>query len=216
MDSYDGDGPLRWLLISVTTGSDASLRVHVWRQLRKLGAVYLQNSVCLLPDVGQVSHTVARLVARVNGSGGKARVLHADLVEPVEEAAVIAEQRGDRDQEYGEVVERVPAFLEEIATETARGRATYAEVEESEADLERFEKWLSSITARDYFSAPGGVVAREAVARCRAAFTEFEAAALAADTGTTQNTGTTRAAGRARLRIANPDVDRPDVDEDVS
>lgn len=175
-----------WLLVSITTGADASLRVHVWRQLRKLGAVYLQNSVCLLPQAGAVPQTVQRLAARVNSTGGRARVLHTIFTNPAEEAAIIDEQRADRDTEYGEVLERTPAFLDEIATETARGRATYAEVEESEADLERFEKWLASIASRDYFDAPGGQAARDAVQACRDAFTAFEAAALAADTETTQ------------------------------
>jgi hypothetical protein len=134
---------------------------------------------------------VQRLAARVRDSGGKARVLHTVFTEPAEQNAVIAEQRADRDLEYGEVVERTPAFLAEIARETARGQATYAEVEESEADLERFDKWLASISARDYFNAPGGRAARDAVQACRDAFIAFEAAALAAETGTeiSNNTG---------------------------
>ncbi|GII29755.1 hypothetical protein Pmi06nite_31970 [Planotetraspora mira] len=94
----------------------------------------------------------------------------------------MAEQRAERDAEYAEVVERTPAFLAEIQTETARGRATYAEVEESEADLERFEKWLAGIAARDYFNAPGGAAARAAVQQCRHALADFERAALHADT----------------------------------
>lgn len=48
-----------------------------------------------------------------------------------------------RDTAYGEVVERAPELLTELKQETARGNATYAEVEESEADLERFGKWLA-------------------------------------------------------------------------
>ena len=51
-----------------------------------------------------------------------------------------------------------------LAHEQARGRATYAEVEESEADLHRFQAWLAKIEARDYFLAPGGDAARTAVA----------------------------------------------------
>jgi hypothetical protein len=47
---------------------------------------------------------------------------------------LIGQQRRDRDTEYREVVERVPA---EIEIETALGRATCA-VAESESDLERF------------------------------------------------------------------------------
>ena len=177
-----GAEPPRWLLVSITTGADASLRVHVWRQLRKLGAVYLQSSVCLLPEIGTVPQAVQRLAARVRDSGGKARILHTRFTEQAEQDAVIAEQRADRDVEYGEVVERTPAFLAEIAQETARGRASYAEVEESETDLERFDKWLTSISARDYFHAAGGHAARVAVQACHDAFTAFEAAALAAET----------------------------------
>ena len=40
-----------WLLITVSTaGAPPALRVQVWRRLRALGALYLQQSVCLLPD----------------------------------------------------------------------------------------------------------------------------------------------------------------------
>jgi hypothetical protein len=80
------------------------------------------------------------------------------------------------------VVERTPAFLAEIAMETERGRATYAEVEESEADLDRFKAWLGKIATRDYFAAPGGQAARAAVAACEQALAEFEQAALSAET----------------------------------
>ena len=92
-----GAEPRRWLLVSITTGADASLRVHVWRQLRKLGAIYLQSSVCLLPETGTVPQAVQRLAARVRDSGGKARVLHTVFTEQAEQDGVIAEQRADRD-----------------------------------------------------------------------------------------------------------------------
>lgn len=171
-----------WLLVTVSTAGMDSLRVYVWRQLRKLGAVYLQQSVCLLPDRPAVARAVARLVARVRDKGGHARSLQVRLTDRGEAGAVIAEQRADRDAEYAEVVERAPALLTEIERETARGRATYAEVEESEADLARFDRWLAAIVARDYFAAEGGTAAREIVERCRTALAAFERAALEADT----------------------------------
>jgi hypothetical protein len=59
----------------------------------------------------------------------------------------------------------------------------YAEVEESEADLQRFERWLGKIAARDYFDAPGGAEACAAVDRCGDALAAFEAAALDSETG---------------------------------
>lgn len=62
-----------------------------------------------------------------------------------------------------------------------RGRATYAEVEESEADLDRLRKWLGRVRARDYFGAPGRAEAEAAVERCAAALAGFETEALAGE-----------------------------------
>jgi ChrB-like protein len=84
--------------------------------------------------------------------------------------------------EYAEVLERLPDLHRELAHEQAHGRATYAEVEESEADLHRFQAWLAKIEARDHFGAPGGDAARAAVARAAAALAAFEDAALHAET----------------------------------
>src|SRR5574341_1166008 len=169
----------RWLLLTVSTaGASATLRVHVWRQLRSLGALYLQQSVCLLPDEPAVDRQVRRLLDRVGRDGGQARLLHTTLTDPAERARVIDEFRSERAAEYAEVLARTPAFLDEIAMERARGRATYAEVEESEADLERFRNWLAKIAARDYFGAPNAAEAREAGERCAQALAAFEQEAL--------------------------------------
>lgn len=170
-----------WLLVSASTGKDASLRVFVWRQLRKLGGSYVGPSVCLLPRLPATVDAVDRLVTRVNDQGGRARVLTVRLTEPAEEEALRAEQRSERDTEYAEVVERAPQLLAELEQETVRGRATYTEVEESEADLDRFHRWLASIQSRDYFDARGRAAAEEAVERCRRALAAFEATAVEAD-----------------------------------
>ena len=178
---HPGDGH-RWLLVTVSTaGAPASLRVQVWRKLRSLGGLYLHQSVCLLPVTEPVARQVSRLLDRVSRAGGTGRCLRLSLDDPAQEASIVAEFRAARDAEYAEVLERVPALLAELEMERARGRATYAEVEESEADLVRFQSWLGKIEARDYFDAPGREPARAAVARCEAALAAFEAAALAAE-----------------------------------
>ena len=186
-----------WLLVTVVSGSEATLRVRVWRELRKLGAVYLHNSVCLLPDQPAVAAALEILVRRVRDGGGRARVLHTRLLDSAEEAAIIAEQVADRDREYSEVIERTGAFAEEIAGETNGGNATYTEVEESEADLERFERWLASIAARDYFGAAGRADAEAALQRCRDRLGDFQLAALAAETDSLA----TETDGQGELRL---------------
>jgi hypothetical protein len=171
-----------WLLISVSTaGATGTLRVQVWRKLRGLGALYIQQSVCLLPARDDVVREVRLLMDRVRHSGGSGRMMRVELVDEHEAEQIIAEMNAARDEEYAEVLERLPAFREELASERARGRATYAEVEESEADLERFRSWLAKIAARDYFGSPGGTAARAAVEQAADALAEFEQAALSSE-----------------------------------
>jgi YCII-related domain len=189
MAGPSGDESERFLLLSVSTaGGPPSLRVQVWRKLRSLGALYLQQSVCLLPAQELPARQVRRLLARVLSEGGSGRVITIAVPDAQERAALVAEFNAARDAEYAEVLERTPAMLAEIAAETARGRASYAEVEESEADLDRFRAWLAKIVARDYFNAPGRAAAEAAVAQCAQALAQFETAALSADTGTAHAT----------------------------
>jgi ChrB-like protein len=167
------------LLISASTaGAAGTLRVQVWRRLRSLGALYLQQSVCLLPARPEVVREVRRLVDRIRHQGGTARVLSMVFTDLAEEDGVIAEFNSARDVEYTEVLSRLPELRQELADERARGNTTYAEVEESEADLARFRTWLSKIAARDYFQAPGAQAASDAVEQAAAELAAFEEAAL--------------------------------------
>ena len=172
----------RWLLVTVSlTAGQASLRVHVWRRLRSLGAVYLQSSVCLLPDRAEVLREVRRLLDRVHREGGAGRLLRVALTEPGEAGWLRGEFNAARDAEYAEVLERLPALSAELASERAKGKVTYAEVEESEADLDRFRSWLAKIEKRDYFSAPLSARARAAAGAAAAELAAFEEEALAAE-----------------------------------
>jgi hypothetical protein len=172
-----------WLLITVSTprGGSSTLRVYAWRKLRSLGAHYLQQSVCLLPATPRTTRAVARLVTRLRAEGGHGEMLRIRLTDSKQEAAVIDAIQRERTDEYREVVERTRQFHEELQLERRRGRATYTELEESDADLARHHKWLAAIRARDYFDAPGGQEAAAAVASCEEALARFESEALSAE-----------------------------------
>jgi len=172
-----------WLLITVSTppGGRSTLRVYAWRNLRSLGAHYLQQSVCLLPATPKTTRAAARVVTRLRAEGGQGEMLRIRLTDAKQEAAVIDALQRERTDEYREVVERTPQFHEELQLERRRGRATYTELEESDADLARHQKWLAAIRARDYFDAPGGQEAVAAVASCEEALARFESDALSAE-----------------------------------
>ncbi|MFF8029501.1 Chromate resistance protein ChrB [Streptomyces sp. NPDC007896] len=177
-----GEVDVRWLLVSVTTaGAAPSLRMQVWRKLKGLGALYLQQSVCLLPDRPPVARALSELGERVRADGGRMRVVHIEVADGAERAELAQELGAAVETEYAEVLERLPSFFAELEMEAARGRAVFAEVEESEADLERFRSWVAKIEARDYFSAPLGDRVRVELDRAASALAEFEAAALAGE-----------------------------------
>ena len=174
---------LDWLLITVSTpaGGTSTLRVYAWRNLRSLGAHYLQQSCCLLPATPKTTRATARLVTRLRAEGGHGEMLRIQLTDSKQEATVIDAMQRERTDEYGEVVERTRQFHDELRLERRRGRATYTELEESDADLARHQKWLAAIRARDYFDAPGGQEAAAAIASCEEALARFETEALSAE-----------------------------------
>jgi hypothetical protein len=172
-----------WLLITVSTppGGSSTLRVYAWRNLRSLGAYYLQQSVCLLPSTPKTTRAVTRLVARLRSDGGHGEMLRISLSDSRQESAIIDAFQRERADEYHEVVERTRQFHAELEHERRRGRAAYTELEESDADLARYQKWLAAIRARDYFGAPGADRAAAAVAGCEEALARFESEALSAE-----------------------------------
>ncbi|MFD7160534.1 Chromate resistance protein ChrB [Kribbella sp. NPDC059898] len=126
------------------------------------------------------------------------------FTEPSDDRAAIADFNAARDAEYAEVLQRLPELRRELADARARGNATYAEVEESEADLERFRTWLHKIARRDYFAAFGAQAARDAVAEAAADLASFEDAALWADDSLAPDVPVEDLpAAESRLRAAN-------------
>jgi hypothetical protein len=171
------------LLITVSTppGGSSTLRVYAWRNLRSLGGHYLQQSVCLLPATPRTTRATARVVTRLRAEGGHGEMLRIHLTDPKQETTVIDTIQRERTDEYHELVESTRQFHEELQLERRRGRATYTELEESDVDLARYQKWLAAIRARDYFDAPGGQEAAAAVASCEEALAQFETEALSAE-----------------------------------
>jgi hypothetical protein len=171
-----------WLLVTVqTTGRNSAERVYAWRKLRRLGALYLHQSVCVLPSRGPTRSAIDTLIEHLQGRGAKGEVHLIQFTDEEQEAALIDEFQAERSDEYNEVVERTKQFHEELEYERGRGRVTYPEFEESEADLVRHQRWLAAIEARDYFEAPGHDGAVAAVAACEQALAAFEETALAAE-----------------------------------
>ena len=97
----------------------ASKRVGVWRDLRRLGGLYLQQCVCIFPDLPAVTAQVNKVAAKIPALGGETFLLEVPKLDPEEEQRIVAAFRDQRMKEYAEIVEECETkFVKEIEFET--------------------------------------------------------------------------------------------------
>lgn len=154
-----------WLLLTYKVPPEpASKRVALWRRLKGMGAVYLQNGVCLLPKTDDFARRLKMLENDVAEMGGEAVILETVALDRAQEDKVIARFKADRDEQYREFLGRCADFEAEIAKERATNKFTYAELEEEDTDLKKLQGWLEKIRKLDFY---GATLAAEAAERLR-------------------------------------------------
>lgn len=171
-----GPGAQRWLLLIYRTrAGSSSRRTYVWRQLRQLGAVYLQQAVAVLPDRPELRAGLDQLGGRIRAGGGEVSLLETASPSAAWEEELVARFNLARNAEYDEIIESVERFEDEIRRETRKKRFMFAELEESETDWEKLRRWFARLTDRDFFGATGRADAEKALNRGRGLLDEFTA-----------------------------------------
>jgi hypothetical protein len=127
----------------------ATKRIALWRRLKGMGAIYLQNGVCLLPKTDDHVRRLKMLENDVAAMGGESVILETVALDRAQEDKVVSRFKADRDEQYREFLGRCADFEAEIAKEIAISKFTYAELEEEDTDLKklqgRLERSRSSI-----------------------------------------------------------------------
>jgi len=166
-----------WLLLTYRLPSDrSSARVSVWREVRRSGALQLQNSVVAFPDTEEFRTALARVRAAVNAVEGTALVMRAEPLEGDDEAALIAAWNEAREAEYTELASECDKLVAEIDKEFAKEKFTLAELDEEEAELEKLASWHARIRARDVHGSDGAGEAEAALGRAGEALARYTAA----------------------------------------
>ena len=155
-----------WLLLIYKVPADpATKRVALWRKIKALGAIYLQNGVCMLPKSDEIVRRLKILENDISAMGGESVLLESSAVDAAQEEKVIARFRADRDEHYREFLGRCAEFEKEIAKEISIQKFTYAELEEEDTDLRKLQDWLEKIRKLDFY---GASLAKEAAERLKA------------------------------------------------
>jgi hypothetical protein len=169
------DGP--WLMLVYRVPSDSSkARVTVWRELKRLGALYVQQAVCVLPDRVDLRAALGKVRSRIDELGGSNIFLTLTDVDDDVRAQFVDGFRSQSAKEYAEIIEECETkFVKEIEFERFRGNFTFEEAEEIRQDLEKLRRWLAKVIARDWMRADGRQLAEQKIGECEQLLELFEA-----------------------------------------
>ncbi|MFN3844277.1 MAG: Chromate resistance protein ChrB [Paracoccaceae bacterium] len=163
-----------WLMVSYKVPPEpAARRVALWRKLKGMGAVYLQNGVCLLPETDDHLRRLKMIENDVAEAGGEAVLLRSLPLEPAQTAKIVARFRADRDEAYAEFLDKCDDFEREVAKEIAASHYTYAELEENDVDLKKLQGWLEKIRKLDFYGAPRAAEAADRLKNCEAVLDDY-------------------------------------------
>lgn len=168
--------PRGWLLLIYKVPSEPSrVRVAVWRELKRLGALYLQQAVAVLPNRPEIAAELAAVRERINALGGTHHYFEIPPLDEEQDQALVTGFRQLAAREYAEIIEECETkFLKEIEFERFRENFTFEESEEIRQDLEKIRRWYRKVGERDWFRAEGRGEVDAWLTRCEAELESFE------------------------------------------
>lgn len=158
-----------WVLVVYTVPAQPTRkRAAVWRELKRLGALYLRDGVAVLPEVPAAVDALAALAERVLALDGQAVLVRGARLEPAVADRLRAELAAARAAEYADVAADADGLRRHLEREDAHHGLERAERTSLLADLTRLERWLDQVAARDYLHAGDPAPIAATLAGCRA------------------------------------------------
>lgn len=168
--------PRQWrVLVYRVPTEPASKRVAIWRDLKRLGALYLQQCVCIVPELNGIADELERIAAKIPTLGGETTLIDVPRLRPEEEVKIVAAFRTQSANEYAEIIEECETkFVKEVEFEHFRQNYSFEEAEEIEQDLDKIRRWFDRVQERDWFDAEGKQEVERWLVRCQELLDGFE------------------------------------------
>jgi hypothetical protein len=148
----------RWLILVYQLPREPSrYRVAVWRKLRALGAIYLQDGAVALPQDAVTREQLEWLQLRIREAEGEATLWDAKPATLAEEKSLVEAFRSSREEAYANIISEA---------ERVRRKAEMGGGKSLEEDLKKLERELRAERRRDYFRSP---LRKEAASALKAA-----------------------------------------------
>jgi DNA-binding transcriptional regulator PaaX len=148
VDAVVGDSvKTRWLILIYHLPREPSRhRVAVWRKLKTLGALYLQDGAAALPEDAITREQLEWLQLRIREAGGEATLWQALPNTVAEDKSLIEEFRVSREAAYKKLIEAAGRLRRKAAL--GSNKALLLE------ELGKMEREFRTERRRDYFRSP--------------------------------------------------------------
>jgi len=164
--------PDRWIVLAYDVPNEPSrLRVRVWRELKKSGALYPDLSFCILPKTVNAEKK-SSLIKDAIGEYGKVVCLEGKARSKQDHRLMLQLFEQETKKRYEEILEECQEFLHEIKENIANRKLTGEEAEEMEESLIGLERWFVRVKAADWTSDSSRKVER-VLKKCREALVDF-------------------------------------------
>jgi Protein ChrB, N-terminal len=165
---------MEWLLITYRIPAEPSRhRVGVWRELRRAGAISLQQATWALPARPHLEEGIRRAAELVERAEGTSMVFRVEPSDEAQAARLEDLYIEAREAEWREFLSECDKFEREIQKEISKGKFVFAELDEEEQSLDRMRRWFRDIKARDVFHAPSAGLAERRLKECGEILEDF-------------------------------------------
>jgi hypothetical protein len=164
---------VKWIFFSYRLPPKPSkLRVYVWRQLKKMGAVNYQ-SVWVVPYLKNLLSDLESLASHIEANGGGSVLIEGKPIKKPEQERILKAFLEASTEEYQEIANKCEDFPKEIASEIGRKNFIFAEVEENEEDLDKLKKWIKKADERHLVKNPLRKLVSQKMKLCEKALEDF-------------------------------------------
>lgn len=122
-----------WCLLVYKIPSQPSrLRLQIWRKLQRMGAVYLQDAVCLLPSRPELDENMLYIATSIEEMGGSCHLFRAESSLPGGDKRLLEDFQALADGRLTDILERLGEIHARL-----QGKVDQAALERAEEDLKR-------------------------------------------------------------------------------
>lgn len=161
----------KWLVLNYNLPTEPSRpRVAVWRKLKKLGAVNIQQSMWIMIYNDENYGILKDLSQDIETDNGTSFLMECVFYDEKHEDRIVLIYNEMRNEEYKEFISECKKYLKEIEKEISIKKFTFAELEEEEEELEKLKSWHEKIVNRDLFHSSLNIEANEFLIKINSSF----------------------------------------------